>query len=132
MYINNPDTNLFLPVWIRLCSARFPFCEKLFIHTSHWYGLNPLCHLVCKVNEVLWAKVWGHSVQLYFFSPVWIGMWFKRLALVLKVASHVLQTCGLSSECTSWCLCNSCLCLKHLLHLLHTKIRPLLCSASRW
>lgn len=119
-----------LPVWILLCSARFPFCEKHFKHTSHWYGFWPLCHLMCKVSDVLWAKDWGHCVQLYFFSPVCTGRWFKRFARVLNAALHMLHVCGRSSECTSWWRCNSCLCLKLLLHLLQTKRRPLLCSAS--
>lgn len=35
----------FSPVWMRICSCRLPFCEKLFWHTLQLYGLWPVCHL---------------------------------------------------------------------------------------
>jgi hypothetical protein len=61
-----------------------PYRTILEYHTSHVYGLSPVCVLMWFCKLPLWLNPLPHISHLYGLSPVCVLIWFCKLLLSLN------------------------------------------------
>ena len=76
----------FSPLWILLCTTRWPDVVNRLLQTEHSNGFFPEWLRLCTANVGRLVKYLPHSVHLYF--PVWIFICLYMLLLCKKRFWH--------------------------------------------
>lgn len=97
------EGNIIYLIW----TLRLLLSTKPRLHTSHWYGLRPLCRLACKSSAPWVLNAFGHIWHWNGRSPVCIFRFYaeKRIEFMLKLSwierntGKLTLVCVTSSDC---------------------------------
>ena len=77
----------FSPVWIIVWLIRL-YCllktVNILSHWWHWYGLSPVCFLICLIGWLLCENTLSHGRHWYGISSVWILTCLIKITFMLK------------------------------------------------
>lgn len=88
-----------MSLWIRLCFVSLRVSGNVAPHTSHAYGLMPLCDAMCDLRLPLQLYRIGHSLQTNGLMPVCRNACCRKLPLDLNDFPHSEHRNGVSPLC---------------------------------
>lgn len=75
----------------RWCFCWLTFWAKPLLQTEQWNGLSVECVNMCFFKLALCVKLRSHVSHLYGFCPEWINIWILRLAFCVNVFLQISQ-----------------------------------------